>query len=662
MFLQDVLGSFGTFVVAALFLILQTWLVTGALRRVLGVKVGLPRTFIVGLFTVVGLMSLVHWMYTDGALPTAAPPIAVLAYVTLIALWSFAIASAILVGLEMLVPTGSLPPLRSLLFGWGHRWRRGRRYSQILAIATKYGLGAQLRGIVTTRDASDQRTATNLRLALNEAGVTFIKLGQMLSTRADLLPPIYIAELSKLQNQAEPETWAVIKAELDAQLGRPVDEVLQVDPTPLASASVAQVHAATLADGTAVVVKIQRPGAETQMAMDVEILRRLADMWHRNSILARNLGAKDLVDGFGASLAEELDYHIEMDNMRTLRSSLDHRQVRIPQVYPELSNQRLIVMERFDGTPVGDAGEILRSMPVPVRQATAKRLLEAVLDQIINDGVFHADLHPGNVVIWPDGSAGLLDFGSVGRLDAVTRRTLGLLLWAIDADDPVLATDCLIGLLDRPSGLDDRALQRSIGTLLTRFRGGFGTGSGSLAVFAELFNLVIAHGFKVPPQLAAAMRSLGALEGTLTLVDPGLDLVAAARSVGRQAITEGGLEKVKDELLHRAISLLPIIDALPRQLGRLGEQLESGRFTMQVRVVSHPEDQVFLRGLVQQLVVAALAGFAVLGGIWLFTTSGGPFLLPGISWFAFLGAMLFFAGFMLALRAVAMVFGRAFDP
>ncbi|SHJ26120.1 ubiquinone biosynthesis protein [Tessaracoccus bendigoensis DSM 12906] len=660
MFVLDVLGGLLSFLLSVGFLFLQTWLIAGTLRRVLGVRVGWPRTFLVGMFTIFGLMALLQRMVTDGVITQqqVTTPGA-WAYLGLVVLWSFAIASAILVGLEMVVPTGSLPPLRQLLFGWGHRYRRGRRYSAILAIATKYGLGAQLRGLLDHKRRNDRSMAENLRLALEEAGVTFVKLGQMLSTRADLLPPVYIRELSKLQNHASPLPWRTMRTALEADLDKPLDELfLHIDEEPLASASVAQVHSATLTDGSSVVVKVQRPGAEEQMTMDVEILGRLADMWHRNSPQAKALGLRELVEGFGASLAEELDYRVEIDNMEALRASLGRHGIRIPEVHENLSGRRVIVMERFDGTPVGKASELLAEMPGELRRASSSRLLNAVLAQMVGEGIFHADLHAGNILIWRDGSVGLLDFGSVGRLDSPTRRTLGLLLWAVDADNPVLATDCMIALLDRPDNLEDRALQREIGVLITRFRSGFGSGSGSLDLFTDLFAIVIRHGFTVPPQLAAAMRSLGALEGSLKLIDPGLDLVAAARTMGKSSLADGGVSGLKDELVNRAVGLLPLVDALPRQIGKITEQLERGSFSVNVRAVAHPDDRSYLSGLVQQLVVAVLSGSAVLGGILLFVAPGGPSLMPGLSWFSFLGALLAFAGFMLSLRAVAMVFGR----
>ena len=497
-----------------------------------------------------------------------------------------------------------------------------------------------------------------LRRLLEDAGVTFTKLGQMLSTRADLLPAPYIAELSRLQNAVAPLPWDVVREEIEREVGRPIVEVFaEVDPEPLASASVAQVHSARLLDGTPVVLKAQRPDAAEQADLDLEIMLRIATTLERNAEWARVVGVRRLARGFADSLREELDYLIEADNMRALRATLDADAVRIPRVYEEFSSARLLVMEEFSGVPVVQAEDLIARLSPEQRTDSASVLLRSVLGQIVTEGVFHADLHPGNVVIWPDGAVGLLDFGSVGRLDADSRQTLALLLWAIDADDPGTATDCVLELLDRPAGLDERELQRSIGKLLARFRGGTGPG-GTLKVFSELFTLVIGYHFTVPPEIAAALRSLGAVEGTLKHIDPGLDLVAVARSVGRSTMGDLTPARVKDEITSRAIRLLPLLEHLPRRINRITEELERGAFTTHVRVISHPDDRRFLIGLVQQLVIALLSGASVIGGILLATSPGGPPLLPNLSAFAFLGYLLAFAGFVLALRAVALVFGR----
>ncbi len=642
----------------------QTWLVATTVRRLLGVRVGWPRAFLVSLLTIAAAFQVIFWLLSSGRLGLTTDEIEgsyampVILAGSLVLLWAFALGAAILVALEVIVPTGSLPPLRSLVLGWGRRWRRGRRYTEVMAIAARHGLGAQMRGLRPPTPGHAPETAVALRRTLEDAGVTFTKLGQLLSTRADLLPAPYIAELSLLQCSVAPVPWAVVSAELDRELGRRMEQVFaEVDHEPLASASVAQVHAARLLDGTPVVVKVQRTEAAEQASLDLEIMLGIVTSLERNAEWARKVGVKRLARGFADSVREELDYGIEIDNMLAIRSSLDASEVRIPTVYQELSTPRLIVMERFFGLPIVQAGELIAGMEPEQRRRSASILLRSVLGQIVNEGVFHGDLHAGNVVIWDDGSVGLLDFGNVGRLDADSRRTLALLLWAIDTDDPGTATDCVLGLLDRPDELDERGLQRSIGRLLARFRGGTGS-RGTLKVFVELFELMISHQFTVPADIASALRSLGALEGTLKLIDPDLDLVAEARSVGRASVGDLTPSSVADEITSRAIRVLPLLDHLPRRLNRITEELERGAFTTHTRIISHPDDRRFLNGLVQQLVIALLSGASVIGGILLATSPGGPPLLPNLSAFAFLGYLLAFAGFVLALRAVALVFGR----
>ncbi len=630
-----------------------TWLVAQTVRRVLGVRVGWPRTIAVcgiAILVLVGVMGdVITSQPREGAVGAGT-----LAHLGVLVLWAFAASAAVLLMAEIVVPTGAIPPVRAWLLGWRRRTARARRYHQITMIAARHGLGAPLRGLRPAR--RDDELAASLRRALQEGGVTFVKLGQMLSTRSDLLPEPFVRELSHLTNRAEPEPWDV-RAVVADELGRPIQEVFSsVETEPLASASVAQVHAATLADGRPVVVKVQRPGAIAQVAADLDLLDQVTRSLDRNAGWARAIGLNDLARGFAASLTEELDYRVEVDNMAAVRASLAARGVRVPWVADAFCSSRLIVMERFDGTPVAQASNLIAGLDAGVRTAAAQRLLDAVLGQIVGDGVFHADLHAGNVVIWPDGSVGLLDFGSVGRLDAVSRRTLGMLLWAIDADDPVSATDALLELLDRPDGLDERALQREIGTLMTRVRGGLGSG-GSLKVFGDLLSLVVRHGFRVPPAIAAALRSLGALEGTLRLIDPHLDLVAAAREAGRDVLGDLSAERVRAELTQRALHLLPLLDHLPRRVAKITEDLERGRLTTHVRVLSDPDDRGFLLGLAQQVVAAVLAAAAVLGGILLATAPGGVQLGSGVGLYPVLGSLLAFAGFVLALRCVALVFG-----
>ena len=663
--MQGFIGEVGnaTVYLGALVVVWFTyWVIASTVRRLLGVSVGWVRSILVAVGMVSAMSAVVPWIARSTGLEGNSYNVSeggpFLLVLLLTALWSFALGALILVALEIIIPTGSLPRFRDIFFGWGRRFRRARRYVTILAIFMRHGLLSRLRRD-PEEDADSSRTAVAFREALDDCGITFIKLGQMLSTRADIMPAPFVRELAKLQTTAEPEPWEDISVSLEESLGCPLTEAFaSINEVPLASASGAQVHVATLKNGKDVVVKVQRPGAAGKAQVDLDILRRLSRTLEANAPWAQRMGLAEITEGFARSLEEELDYRDEADNMRAMKASMDKRGVRIPITDEKLSGAKCIVMERFDGKPVGKAQEIVAGLSEQQRHDAASTLLDAVLAQIIQDGIFHSDLHPGNVFIWPDGSVGLLDFGSVGRIDAVSRRSLATLLWAIDADDPVLATDSLLELVDAPSDLDERSLRRSIGMLMTRFRGGLGAG-GSLDVFTELFELVLDHGFAIPSSVATALRSLGALEGTLKLIDPDLDLVDAARAAGRDTIGSITPEKIKKELTAKAMHMVPLLEHLPHRINKITEDLENGTFTAHFRVMSHPEDRAFVNSMIQQVVLAVLAGAAVLGGILLITTPGGPLILPNLSLWTLLGGLLSFGGFVLALRSIAQVFGTS---
>lgn len=657
-------------IASLLFLALQSWLAATVVRRVVGVPVGWPRSIAVGFVMSAAMGLTIQYLFLAGTgrNPTGFNVTAGVALLLLVLAlcWTFALGVGALVFFEAAFPTGSLPSPGQLFTGWKARRRRGRRYAEVTSIAVRHGLGSRLRGF--GRDdgfGQDAKTARALRNALNEAGVTFIKMGQMLSTRRDLLPDVFIRELEQLQSNASPEPWASIEAAIEGSLGRPLAEVFStVNPVPLAAASVAQVHQAALLDGSDVVLKVQRPGALDQVTLDTDIILRLASWLNKTTPWGKSLGVLELARGFAESLAEELDYRVELDNMRSIEHSLQRNgkfAVKVPHAHRELSSERLLVMDRLPGRPVSSAGALLTGMSAGERSALAETLLGATLEQIISDGVFHADLHAGNIFITPDGSLGLLDFGSVGRLDPATQTALGMMLYAIDKNDAAGATDALIELLDRPADLDERTLERSLGQLLTRFRTGFGPG-GSQRMFGDLFALVIAHKFAVPAQIGAAFRALAAVEGTLMVIDPDMDLVAAARSEGARLV-DGKLKfgSIKDEFEQRMMQLLPLVNRLPRRINKITDDLEHGRFSMNVRVLAHASDRRFLTGLFQQLIVAVLAGSAVLGAIMLITSNEGPLLTGDIHLYGFFGFVLLFGGFVLGMRALMLVFKRTAD-
>lgn len=655
MAIVSALVGFATVVLAAA-------LAAAMARRILGVPVGWPRSIIVGIVVLTSLAAAQRIVFEAAGLSTDRQ--AILdnpgpygAFAVLSTVWVFLFGLVALVLLELFVPTGTVPTLRSLVASWRGARRRTRRYTQITAIAVKHGLGGYLRG--RRRAPSPEgltRTARSLTAALNDAGVVFIKFGQMLSTRPDLVPEAFVRELANLQTRAEPEPWPQIEAAIGAALGRPVEETFaEVDREPLAAASVAQVHGGRLRSGEEVILKVQRPRAQRQVAADVDILLRFSRWLERTTAWGAAIGVHRLAEGFAASLAEELDYTIELDNMRGIAGG-DARRLRVPTAFPQCSSRTLLVMERLAGTPVGDAGDLLATLTSEQRRELAERLVGEVLRQVTVTGVFHADLHMGNVLIGPDHELAMLDFGAVGRLDTASRTSIGLLLLAIERNDSIAATDALIELLERPDELAERQLERDLGQLMLRYRSGLG-GRGGADMFAELLPMILRYRFGVPAQVAAVFRALAALDGTLRAISPDIDLVVAARVHGRliagEALAAGDLRQT---LESRLLSILPALLRLPRRLDKISQDLEQGRFTVNVRPFADRPGRRFLTDLVQQLVIVLLAATGTLGAIVLIASDTGPYLTPNVRLYAFFGYVLLFIAFVLALRGLVLVF------
>lgn len=631
-------------------------------RRILGVAVGWPRSILIGLIVNFGSSPLIAvFLRASGINPdNISEPNQLGAAMLIIAVsfaWAFAFGMALLVATEALWPTGTVPmPLAFVRALRASRARR-RRYLQVTGIAMRAGLLRPARAKVLQPGSTEAaRTAKALGETLKKSGVTFIKLGQMMSTRADLLPPEFIDELSQLQTRANPEQWAELEPYVSAAVGRPCGEVFQsISPEPLASASVAQVHPGALLSGEPVVVKVQRPEALGQVKVDLDIIERFARLLERTTAWGRTLGVVALAAGFAESLREELDYRVELDNMRAVAAASS--KVRIPQVFPELSSARVLVMERLEGVPLGDAGPQLAKLSQDQRRQLAQTLLGGVLEQIVVNGVFHADLHPGNIVLLPahDGSDGaqiaLLDFGSVGRLGKDTRSCLAAFLVAVNAQDNVAAADRLLEMLDVTGELDRRSFERDLGILLTYL----GSSSGSLVM--RLFALVQRHQLGIPAQLAAALRSIGALEGSIQLIAPGFGVIAEAQQQAAELLEAMySPEAVRNLIASNTIGFVSALQRLPRTVSSLSDKLDNGTLQVQTRQFSNPADRAFLTELTREVIVAALAIAAILGSIALIVTNTGPMLAPNLRLYTFLGYTLALGGFMFGLRALVRVF------
>jgi ubiquinone biosynthesis protein len=626
-------------------------------RRLLGMRFGLVRLLLAGLvgFAVAGPIAravLGQVATTEGA----ATPVWFLILTSAAAL---VVAMMFLVIAEALVPSGSLPgPLewRRALRG---RIVRTRRYSQISRIAIRHGLSPYLRGrrrAELDAPAGRARLAREVRQALDEGGVTFVKLGQVLSTRPDLLPPEFTDELRRLQDQATPAPWPQVQQVLSGELGGPVEEVFaRFDREPLAAASIAQIHTARLRSGDEVAVKVQRPGIRSVVERDLDIVARLARSLERRTPWARAIGAGDLANGFADAVREELDFRIEAGNMAAVAAaSPDHGVVRIPTPYPPLCTGRVLVMQRLEGTPLGAADPVIAEQALD-RQALACALLECMLRQIMVGGVFHADPHPGNVLVLSDGRLGLLDFGSVGRLDASLRSALQRLLLALDRGDPLGASDALLEVTLRPDEIDQERLERALGQFMARYLGP-GTTPG-VRMFGDLFRIVSAYRLSVPPEVAAVFRALATLEGTLGRLAPGFNLVTQARAfAGRYAAGELEAATAPQTVGDELATLLPMLRRLPRRVERIASAAEHGRLSVHVRLLADERDRRHVTGMLHQVLLTILAATAGIMAVLLLGTGGGPQVTDTVSLYQLLGYNLLVVCAILALRVLVLIF------
>ena len=365
----------------------------------------------------------------------------------------------------------SLPrPLRALR----RRSQRVGRYAQITRIAARHGFGPLL-GIERHRDMDFTDGAAplprRLRRALEECGGMFVKLGQLLSTRSDLLPAAVTEELAHLQDSVAPAAPDSVRTLLEEELGRPVDEVFaEMDWQPIAAASIGQTYRARLHNGEQVIVKVQRPGITEAVERDILVLLELARVVESRVTSAAEYGVVELASEFADRLHEELDFRIEARSTADIAASLAGMdEIHVPRVHAELSTSRVLVMEWLHGVSVRDADHI-NAMGLD-RDKLADALLQAAMQQMLVDGHFHADPHPGNVVILETGCIGLIDFGATGRLDPMEQATLGEMLVAVNQRDPSALRQAVLEVATLRRGFDDEQLERALARFMTRYLG-----------------------------------------------------------------------------------------------------------------------------------------------------------------------------------------------
>lgn len=397
------------------------------------------------------------------------------------------------------------------------------RARDLFRIIRKHRLNESLHG--GPGDAGSRRAfAQQLRAALDEMGPAFAKIGQVLSTRPDLLPPEVIEELATLQDHVSPLTQEQVVCVMEAELGVPWEDVFDsIDPQPLAAGTIAQVHRATLADGMRVVVKVQRPNARADIELDLELLRAFANKAEKRDGIKQFVDIVGVVDHLSTSLVRELDFRTEAASMARMHDVLQpFPRLGVPKVYAELSTNRVLVMEEIEGVPI-------TAVPVGAARAEAARqLLESYFHQVIGVGFFHADPHPGNLV-WRDDRLYFLDLGMVGEIDADAREMLLLLLFALWRNDSALLADVALMLADGGTAVGP-GFEKELGELLTRYHDAPLAEISVGVVLQEMTQTALRHSVKLPASLVLSSKALAQMQLVVAELDSTLDPIAVAGS------------------------------------------------------------------------------------------------------------------------------------
>lgn len=573
--------------------------------------------------------------------------------------------------MELLARPGRLVNVESRLIQVPHpvravkrRAARTRRYAEITWIAARHGLGGylggekQATGTVAGATRSPGRLAASLRDALQEAGGIFVKLGQVLSTRPDLLPPTMTTRLSDLQDRVSPAPAAEVEALLTDALGASPHTVFaKFEVEPVAAASMAQVHRAWLHSGQPVAVKVQRPGIRASVERDLDILLTIAHAIEQHTDWGKSFHAVELATGFAESMQEELDFQVEARNTATMAATIkpDSR-ICIPRIHANLSSSRVLVMDWLAGVNVRDAEELLDECGLN-RKTLARHLLHYMLQQIMVDGTFHSDPHPGNVMVLRDGRVALIDWGSVGRLDPLQQAALRNLLIAVQRRDVAAMRTALLDIAERGEDggePDEERMERALAHFMARR---LGTGMPmNTALFADLLQMLLDFGMAFPPEIAAVFRAVATLEGTLRTLSPEFDVIEEARSFAATLIQETiKLSSLRKMMQDEVITLAPLLHRLPRRLDRISASMERGSFTINTRVLGDERDQRFISTQVGRLVFAFMGALIGLMSVFLLTIKGGPLLTPSFSLDEFLGYMGLFSSVTLMMRVVVAV-------
>ncbi len=534
-------------------------------------------------------------------------------------------------------------PMVKTVGGISPAFRDLARLQKIARVLAKHGLGALVAGVPIPGVQREPRWSATPRravMAIQELGPTFVKLGQVLSTRPDILPDNYLEAFQALQDDVSPLPWSEMTQMLDSELGSDWPErIVEVDEEPLATASIAQVHRAVLADGAQVVLKIQRTDIERTIEADLGILKTLARRLLYEYPEARSFDPRGVLSEFDRSIHQELDFTLEASHMvRFTENYLGIDFVHIPVVYEELTTRRVLTMEYLDGVKMRGARAAGCDMAV-----VGDRYLTLAYEMLFVHGFFHGDLHPGNVLVLEGDELGVLDFGMVGTLTDEMRANVVSIVYALQRGDFRTIARLFYEIAIKERRVDYKAVERDTIEVMEKHWGGGSVRTMQMGAFVmDLAQRAARHGARVPLGYTMFFKAIVTSEGLAKTLVEEVDPIAHAQPYFQRMLAERfSPDKAQQEAFYSLLTLTSILNRIPVSLVQLMDDLDDQRLVLNIRTPTDDENIRARDRLANRIIVAAFAmTFIVAGAMALDTWV--LYGVPVLSLLLWLGSVPFF--------------------
>ncbi len=551
----------------------------------------------------------------------------------------------------------------------GRTYRHLNRYRQILTILFKYGFGDLVERLdieqyievglqmISKRKPPAQpveklNSAERIRMAIEELGPTYVKLGQMLSTRSDMIPPDFMEELYQLQDRVPPRPFHEVKNTVEEEFGQSMASLFEdFSESPIASASIGQVHKAHIRDGEVVAVKVQRPGMKKVIKVDLEILLHLATLAERHIEEMALYRPVKIVEEFARGLEKEVDYTIEAANMeRFARQFLDEPAVYVPKVFREISTERILTMEFMEGIKITEVATLeARGMD---RKLINIRGAKFFLRQVFEHGFFHGDPHPGNICVLPGNIICLFDFGMVGSVDRHTREDFVDMLESMVLRNELRAAQMLLKLTSWDDEPDIRALERDMADFMGIHLHKPVKDIKIGRMLQNLMELTTRHGLRIQPDTFFMMKAFGTIEGIALQLDPDFDMVTEVTPfIERVKLARISPERLSDSMTRILLDLMQFMRRFPKDLLDITRLIRKQRLTLRLdhqglESILATHDEVSNKISFSIIIAALIIGSALI------VVARIPPLIYGIS---FIGIIMFFGAAVLGIWLVVVI-------